>query len=267
MKSALTKDQLKLIAIIIMLLDHIAVMILTPAIQGNTAILTKLHLSMSVAEMLNDVFLSIGSFTGSVMIFFLIEGYFYTRNIKKYFMRLILFAILSQIPFMMAFDHKILNMCFALATCLTAIYVHFHVISEGKRRWILFLLFVINMFTDWSMLAVPFTLFLLDAFTLRDQYPGYSIDVPALKNAWLKCMGYFIILYIISREPLTKALTHVQGVVLAAICITYYYDNLQPCAVDKRSRKPVSFFQKYFFYIFYPVHLIILKLIYINLIG
>ncbi len=248
-----------------MLLDHIAVIILTPAIQGSTAILSKLHLSMSAAGILNSIFLNIASFTGSVMIFFLIEGYFYTRNIKKYFIRLILFAILSQAPFMIAFNFKLLNMCFALATCLAAIYVHFHVISSGKRRWILFLLIVINMFTDWAMLAVPFTLILLDAFTLTDQYPGYFIDVTKLKKAWLKCIGFYIIIFIISGEALTKTLTTVIGVVMAAVCITYYYDSLQPCVVDKRIKKPASFFQKYFFYIFYPVHLIVLKLIYITL--
>ena len=73
---------LKMIAILTMLTDHIGA-VLFPG------------------QML---FRYIGRIAFPIFIFLLVEGFLHTRNIRKYELRLFLFALISEIPFDLAFD-------------------------------------------------------------------------------------------------------------------------------------------------------------------
>ncbi len=70
MKIELNRDQIKYIAVFTMLLNHVANIFLQP---GTFA-----------CEALKDI----GYFTAPVMCWFLVEGYRYTRSVKKYAGRL-----------------------------------------------------------------------------------------------------------------------------------------------------------------------------------
>ena len=74
----LTATQIKVIAIIAMTLDHIAFTF----VPFGTALHYVLHL--------------IGKTTAPIMCYFLTEGFRYTHDRKKYFIRLLLFAAISQ---------------------------------------------------------------------------------------------------------------------------------------------------------------------------
>ena len=73
----LNRDQIKYIAVILMALNHIASVFLK---EGTVAFLLLRNLG-----------------------YFLVEGYYYTHSRKQYGQRLLLFALLSQIPFQIAF--------------------------------------------------------------------------------------------------------------------------------------------------------------------
>ena len=45
----------------------------------------------------------IGRITGPVMAFFVAEGFMHTRDMKKYLLRMGLFALVSAVPFMLYF--------------------------------------------------------------------------------------------------------------------------------------------------------------------
>ena len=47
-----------------------------------------------------EIFLNLGYLTAVTMCYFLVEGYQYTHSKKKYLQRLVLFAFLSQIPYL-----------------------------------------------------------------------------------------------------------------------------------------------------------------------
>lgn len=69
--------QLKILAVITMIIDHLGVLIFPN----------------------NIVFRIIGRVSFVLFAFLLVEGLYYTRNINRYFFRLLFFAIISEIPF------------------------------------------------------------------------------------------------------------------------------------------------------------------------
>ena len=76
-KGFLNRNQLKYLVIAAMLIDHIA------------------WAFVPTASLLGQVMHVIGRLTGPTMAYMLAEGYHYTRNVKKYAMRLGIFAVIS----------------------------------------------------------------------------------------------------------------------------------------------------------------------------
>lgn len=95
----LNRDQIKLLAIITMTFNHIS------------------HVLMTPGSVLAEVFEDIGYFTAMTMCFFLTEGYRYTRSKKAYAQRLFVFALISQIPYVLAVGFFQLNVLFTLLAC------------------------------------------------------------------------------------------------------------------------------------------------------
>ena len=205
------------------------------------------------------------------MIYFLIEGYFYTHDVRRYAKRLLLFALLSQLPFSLAIGGFFGNMLFTLLICLGVLYVHDHVVDGGVRNILYTLLFFASLFTDWNFLSVPLVLFLRPAFhpvapiveRSADQYQNeenilmksqakaqhFYIDPAEQRRGMLKCVAYFIVVSCLTKG-MFDGMTEVLGMVLGFVCIACFYNGQQ----TKTHRK----FHKYFFYIYYPAHLLVL---------
>ena len=85
MRKGLNRNLLKYIAIIAMVLDHVAFLFIPP-----------FSLSYQICRF-------IGKLTAPIMCYFLAEGYNYTSSKVKYGTRLLIFAIISQFAFSLAF--------------------------------------------------------------------------------------------------------------------------------------------------------------------
>lgn len=87
MEKNLTAHKLKLIAIIAMLSDHLSY--IAVYLPGNSFFIKLIPVLMT----------AFGRLTMPIMCFFIAEGYYHTRNLKKYFLRLFIFGIISQLPY------------------------------------------------------------------------------------------------------------------------------------------------------------------------
>lgn len=96
-KTFLDSDVLKLIAVVTMLIDHIGAAVIWNLFSVVTAE------DYDVLEQVYHIFRNIGRTAFPIFVFLLVEGFFHTHSRKKYFGRLALSALLSEIPYDMAF--------------------------------------------------------------------------------------------------------------------------------------------------------------------
>ena len=225
----LNRDAIKYIAAFTMLLNHIALIWMRPE------------------SFVANIFENIGYFTAITMCYFLVEGFYCTRSRKRYAFRLFLFGVISQIPYDLAIvkwapeGTARLNMMFTLLICFL-ILLALEVISNE----ILLVLTIggllgLSVFCDWSLLAPGFTLLFWWAYGLkRETKTAFAISAVLL--------GLFHL-----SGGILSALGSMAGGALSGVVIVCLYNG-------KRAEKGKKF-SKWFFYWFYPLHLLILGIL------
>lgn len=257
----LSQATVKYIVIILMVIDH--------AVQTFLPETNPFYLAGRIISRL----------TGPVMAFFIAEGYYYTHNVKKYLLRLGIFAIISSIAFTL-FEagtpliihladkpNALENSCawiyisslekyltfvgtsviFTLFLGLLAILMWDKAkIPAAVKVLITILILYAACFGDWNYWNI---LFCLIFYFLRNNkkimWPAF-IAVALLYIFNIK----FVNMFDFSMEP--KFMLYRTGILLVPIFIELFYNGLpgKKCS-----------FNKWFFYIFYPGHLIILYIL------
>lgn len=218
---------LKIIAIIIMLIDHFGASVLERGVLQTQAVLSNQTLYADIRQ-LDHVIRLIGRPAFPIFCFLLVEGFLHTRDPRKYALRLLLFALISEIPFDLAIFGKLVtfshqNVFFTLLIGLLVMIAADHF---PKKYWIQLLLFALGLaagellHTDYGWKGV----FLIEILYLLRYDRKYQCIAGAVAISW---------------EP-TGA--------LAFLPVLAY-----------NGERGISL--KYFFYLFYPVHLLIFGLI------
>ena len=237
-------NTIKWIAIITMLLDHIAASVLL-AYRYKIGYFTPSLLT--VYEVLRDI----GRVAFPLYVFLLIEGLQHTRNPRNYFFRLCFLALLSEIPFDLAL-HRLpwypakQNVCWTLAIGFFVIWGVDSMRQELHR---------LQKKSAGSAISPYIYLILLDAGLI-----GAGAIGAKLLNTDYSYIGVLaiVIAYVFRNYPLPQALatclimrisSEREWYALLAMIPMLYYNG-------KRGRQP-----RYFFYLFYPVHLLVLYLI------
>lgn len=233
----LNRDVIKYIAMFTMLLNHVAEIFLPGGI-------------------LYGIFLNVGFFTAVVMCYFMVEGYQYTHSKKKYLQRLILFAVISQIPYSLAFARGtyIEFQNFSMMTTLTLCFLILLTLEQVKNKplkilLILFLIFL-TYFCDWPLLAPIYTLLFVWAQNSERRLKAAFFLCTLLEGVY--AFSLYITFYAY-WESLGYTIYAMAGVALGGLCILFLYNG-------KRIEKGQKF-SKWFFYFFYPGHLLILGII------
>ena len=231
----LNRDVIKYIAMFTMLLNHIAHIFLTPG------------------TVLYEVFKDVGYFTAPVMCFFLVEGYSYTRSKVKYGRRLLVFTIISQIPFSLAFQYGGLNMIYTLLCCFLILVAMEKIQNDRTRIIVCMLLVLATAVGDWPLLAPIYTILLYNSRGNRKKIAisygiAYLIFLPLHVQNYMGGVQGNGMLYALGHTVLSGI-----GILAAAVVILFFYNG-------KRAEHGQNF-SKWFFYIFYPAHLAVLYFI------
>ncbi|MDO4272430.1 MAG: TraX family protein [Eubacteriales bacterium] len=98
----LSGSALKMIAIIIMLIDHSALVLLSGYAPANIPLFTIGTKGYTLYRICRDV----GRAAFPIFCFLLVEGFIHTRNRRKYGLNLFLFACISEIPWNFMFTNS-----------------------------------------------------------------------------------------------------------------------------------------------------------------
>ena len=244
MKKCLDSNAVKVIAILAMTIDHIALM----RFPGYPR------------EALPLVLRLIGRITCPIMCYFIAEGYHHTKNIRKYTFRLFFFAIASHfayrfssadftswqffIPFA---DGDLLNqtsVMWSLAWGLVMLRVanSQKIQKEALRTVLILLICLITLPSDWSCIA---SLCILAFGTNRGHFK--------MQMLWmLFYVAIYAVVYCLAIDVVYGFLQ--LGVVLAIPVLLLYNGQ-------RGSHKGFNRFMKWLFYLYYPLHLFLIGLL------
>lgn len=234
----MTSFALKWIAIVSMLIDHIGVVFVP---RDTLAYL---------------VCRAIGRLAFPLFAVMIAEGYFYTKNYNKYFFRMATFAVVSEVPFdlmvtgdFLSWQSQSVFVTFAIA--LAGLYFFDRFAARDQRFSALL-----------ALLTSAFA-----AELARSDYGAFGILIvfifyfyrgrPRMAAAWFSAtVILFSILNAVNSLPSTRGaiLSLLTGFALFALIPILLY-NMEK---KKGYKAPVW---QYFFYFFYPVHMLILVLL------
>lgn len=230
-KKGLSGSTLKWIALLSMLIDHFAAVFYVGSWQAGHPLLTYS----------SYIFLRcVGRLAFPIYCFLLAEGFHHTRSVGKYLFRLFLFGLVSEIPFDLAFRRSLIdwsyqNVYFTLFLGLLAVTVWERVTRGdpancGALRIILGLAgfaaaallahFAHTDYREWGVLTIAAMVLFRKSEWQRDLFSG--------------CM--------------LLAASAFEAAGLLDFALLHFYNG-------QRGRQT-----KYLFYVFYPVHLLILVL-------
>lgn len=237
-RHGLSGSTLKIIAIVSMLIDHVAATVVAGLIRSGGADSGIGWLDDPAA--LYEVYTwmrNIGRLAFPIFCFLLVEGFLHTKNKARYALRLGVFAIVSEIPFDLAFQGRFLetgyqNVFFTLLLGLLVILIY-HKLEE-QRQWNRFLCLLFEIAVILAGMGA--------AELLRTDYGAYGILAVAA-------------LYLFRGN---------KGMQTLAGCAAFIW--WEPSAAA--AFIPIWFYNgtrgwnlKYIFYLFYPVHLLLLYLL------
>ena len=209
----------------------------------------------------NDWLTCIGRLTFPIFAFLIVEGYFHTKNLKKYVGRLLLFAVLSEIPFNLALGSRLFypihqNVLWSFLISIGLIHWNEKAKAKGKL---------------WVRILVGCASVLLGSIvgllTMVDYYHAGVLMVLTFyffrQKKWWSYVGQLLCLWYINMEILGGFGYEIQlfgntfflmrqGLALLALIPIWLYHGKQGYH---------SKWFQYTCYAFYPLHLLILGIL------
>lgn len=196
----------------------------------------------------------IGRMTAPIMCYFIAEGYHYTKDVKKYLLRLGIFALISWAPFTFMewgtppiyiesgqwYFNPVQGVIYTFFLGLLAlVIIHSENLSKAAKVLLLIPIFILSLIGDWMFLAIIWIMiFDIHRGSFKKQMLWFTIVAVLME-----------LFFLIVGRGFAESLFQ-MGVLLAIIPL-YFYNG-------KRGGEKFAVFNKWFFYVFYPLHMAIL---------
>lgn len=199
------------------------------------------------------VLIAVGGLTFPIMAYLLVEGYVHTSSLKRYALRLLVFALIAEVPFWFFLGHEG-NVLFSLLGGLAVLWIMDNIEDRVLRPVAVLAIVVATWFCDWG--GVGPVLVLL--FYLLREHPwgiAAAMVLPIALGLYSCAEPFMNALAQGSWRNLPFVLYYALGNT-AAIPLLYAYNGT-------RGAHPL----KWLFYIYYPAHIAVLGFIYLALFG
>ncbi len=230
---------LHIIAMFCMLLDHTA----------------------AVGLIYNDWLRCIGRIAFPIFTFMTVEGFFHTKSLKKYALRLFIFALISEIPFNLMAGGGLVypfhqNVLWTFLMALGAMWV-IERAKQAKAKWLV----------PVAVIGVIALSYLLGVITLADYFGGGMLTVMVFyffrEKKWYNLLAQIAALLYINIEILGgygfelnifgfNFFLHMQSLATLALIPIWLYNG-------RKGHSSKTF--KFICYAFYPLHMLVLYLL------
>jgi len=208
-----------------------------------------------------------GGLTFPILGYFVVEGYKHTSNLKRYILRLLIFAVIAAPFHFLAFRMLGLNILFTIILSLVILLLN----DKLKNRFVFWLLFVVFsvvsvlLLMDWYIigLVMVFMFYKIKNETIRRVLPPIIAGV-----FWFLLSGLGVLGLLAAQATgmeveiaaprgddigyMAVTMTFIVGCIFGALLLKGYN--------GERGRK-----SKWLFYIIYPVHLAVLGIVALGL--
>lgn len=241
----ISRKQIKWAVIFMMCLGHSQVLYLSPS--NHFRILTW----------------GVGYLANSSTTYFTIDAFKYSKSRGKYVLRLFAFGLIAQLPYNYfitgnTFDFMQLNYMFTLIVCFLIVKSWYSEKSKAVKIFSIAGLFLLSGICDSALVAPFFTVMYLWAYGSKKRMVIATV-----------CNSIFMALIIAftaqienvlsTKDIIFSGATALIGPAIAGTCFAFFYDpNKQSRIATSRLEK---FFNKWFFYLFYPAHIILFDII------
>lgn len=241
LEKRLNGNQLKLIAVLSMLLDHIGY-ILSVWFGQEAGIATANWLY----DYIHPVLLLAGRIAFPIFAYLLVEGFYHTRSRRNYILRVFIFGLISEIPFNLFlsdswcyFGRQNVFLTFFIGLCMMA------AMEEIRHR----LFGEPGLVLQLGVVQLACGL----AWALKVDYQYCGIMLIAIFYWFRGNPGWQCLLGFIWQINFESGLLLRSGLAVSFLLL-YLYNG-------ERGKKRIG----YFYYLFYPAHLLVLNWIYLLL--
>lgn len=228
--TGISGSTLKIIALVSMFIDHVAATLIEVNYGNKDSFLYRLPWSEHTMLQVDAVLREVGRLAFPIFCFLLVQGAMYTHDRKKYLRNMAVFALVSEIPFDLAFYNSIWymnsqNVFFTLTLGLLAVYL----LDRWKGK-------------EWIALGMVVPIAVI-AYFLHTDYGAAGVVLIVL---------FWLLRWNEKMQAILCSVWMVMGIGLSeaagifAFLPIHFYNG-------ERGRQ-----LKYVFYLFYPAHLLVL---------
>lgn len=253
-KKGLSGSTLKLVAIIAMFIDHFAAIILDRYLISigfmkltQETILLPENRTMLIIYGIDRVMRLIGRLGFPLFCFLLIEGYYHTRSKVKYGMRLAMFALISEIPFDLGFMSHVLE--FTYQNVFFTLFFGFVTVwsidafctwvgkkIQGKIRLVPYILGTVIITAVGAVIVE----------LLRTDYASIGVIT-------------IVLMYLLHRKSYAGSMA--LGCLALTVRMPIEFTCFATVPLTAKYNGTRGLKLKYFFYLFYPVHILLLAVV------